>query len=78
MTDHHFSYPRVVPLWAASISGHAAQPPMQAAPVHAVHAVRLPQSSRPQPATAVPALNVAGPSMAALTMAAPSMAAFAG
>ena len=27
MNDHHFSYPRVVPIQGATISGHATAPP---------------------------------------------------
>jgi hypothetical protein len=42
MNDHHFSYPVVVPLPGAKISGHAAAPP---APVGLMQPVRLVHTS---------------------------------
>ena len=35
MNDHHFSYPRVVPLVGATISGHASEQSEPAAPLQA-------------------------------------------
>jgi hypothetical protein len=52
MNDHHFSYPRVVPLPGTTISGHATAPPASVVPL-------LPAPTVPQAAPAVPAPEVA-------------------
>jgi hypothetical protein len=48
MNDHHFSYPRVVPLPGATISGHATQPPAPIAP--SLHQVPVPKAATAPPA----------------------------
>jgi hypothetical protein len=48
MNDHHFSYPRVVPIQGATISGHAREPSAPVVPL-------LPRPSVSQAATASPA-----------------------
>ena len=35
MNDHHFSYPRVVPLVGMTISGHSSEPPETVGPLQA-------------------------------------------
>jgi len=52
MTERHFSYPRVVPLQGATISGHATEPPPPVVPL-------LPQPPAPQATLAAPAPRVA-------------------
>jgi hypothetical protein len=52
MNDHHFSYPRVVPLRGARISGHAIEPPAPITPSPA-------QPLAPKAATAAPAPKLA-------------------
>jgi hypothetical protein len=52
MNDHHFSYPRVVPLQGATISGHATQPTAPVVPL-------LPQPPVSQAAPAAHARRVA-------------------
>jgi hypothetical protein len=52
MNDHHFSYPRVVPLPGAMISGHATEPPAPIVPL-------LHQAPVPKAATAAPAPKLA-------------------
>jgi hypothetical protein len=49
MSDHHFSYPRVVPVKGATISGHALEP---SAPV--VPLVPRPSVSQGAPTSAAP------------------------
>ena len=50
MNDHHFSYPAVVPLRGATISGHAVQSPtphaVQSPTPHAVQSPTPPASSQ--------------------------------
>jgi hypothetical protein len=52
MNDHYFSYPRVVPLQGATISGHATEPPAPVVPL-------LPQPSVHQAAPAPEATSLA-------------------
>jgi len=52
MNDHHFSYPRVVPLPGTTISGHATTPLAPVVPL-------LPGRTVPQSAPAAPAPEVA-------------------
>jgi hypothetical protein len=54
MNDHHFSYPRVVPLPGASISGHAIEPPVRVVSLLAPPPV--PQVTKAAPAPAVASL----------------------
>ena len=55
MNDHHFSYPRVVPLQGATISGHAVHPP---APIASLQATRLVQAPPRPSAPGAPAPKV--------------------
>jgi hypothetical protein len=52
MNDHHFSYPRVVPLQGATISGHALEPSAPVVPL-------VPHPSAPQTAAAASAPRLA-------------------
>ena len=52
MNNHHFSYPRVVPIPGATISGHATEPPAPTVP-------RMPQPPVLQAVPRAPAPTVA-------------------
>jgi hypothetical protein len=56
MNDHHFSYPVVVPLRGATISGHAGQAP---SPIASLQAVRRHQPPVRHAAGAAPVRKAA-------------------
>jgi hypothetical protein len=53
MNDHHFSYPRVVPLQGATISGHATTPAAPVVPLRPGPPVTqaAPVATAPKPAS---------------------------
>jgi hypothetical protein len=52
MNDHHFSYPRVVPLLGTAISGHATTPPPPPVALRPLQAsARQASAPAPRPAT---------------------------